>query len=100
VGRASPAEGLTVLGGFAIGENGHDSYRVSDFRMFAAALRYVRPLGDRVSLAVTGGGWYARDGSVSVSRAYLNGTADISVDSHYSGHDRYFFGRLTLGWRA
>ena len=100
VGRASPAPRFTVLGGFSIGENGHDNYRVEDFRMFAAALRYTAPLGAHVSVAATVGGWYSRDGETQVSRSYLNGTGTTTADSAYAGHDRYLFARLTLGFRA
>lgn len=100
VGRASPAPRLTVLGGVSIGENGHDNYRVEDFRMFAAALRYTAPLSAHVSVAVTAGGFYSRDGETQVSRSYLNGAGNVTASSAYSGHDRYLFARLTLGIRA
>jgi hypothetical protein len=99
LGRASPAPRLTILGGFSLGQNGHDNYRVEDFRMFAAALRYTAPLGEHVSVAATVGGWYSRDGETRVTRSYLNGAGAATAQSAYSGHDRYLFARLTLGLR-
>lgn len=64
--------------------------------MFALAVRYVHPLGERLSVGLTAGGWYAHDGSLKLERTYLNGFADTSASSSFSGHDRYLFARLGL----
>ncbi len=96
-GRIDLGSGVTLLGGFGVGEQDYQGVRASDDTTLALALRYAPP-GMASRPFVEAGGLVGGSGQASFSRAYANG-AGVAVGRGTASYaNDALWGRIGWVW--
>jgi hypothetical protein len=95
--RVSLDDGVTILGGFSIGEQHYQRVRADDDTTLAFALRYAPPHAvSRPFVEV--GGLVGRDGAADFSRTYANGAGTATGRGIANWAESAIWGRLGWVW--